>query len=86
MLKQHTATAVLRSRITVVSSMPGASSTTPQQQTVKMSTTDGNVRAQEVKQQKQTRPPATYFPLGYKDAAYQWVSFAHLGKKTSQRC
>lgn len=44
------------------------------QQQAKMSTTDGNVRAQEVKQQKPTRPPATFFPLGYKDAAYQWVS------------
>ncbi|CAM1511489.1 Fc.00g090020.m01.CDS01 [Cosmosporella sp. VM-42] len=45
-----------------------------------MSTTDGTVRAQqarpietaeELKQQPQTRP-SLFFPLGYKEAAYQW--------------
>ena len=48
-----------------------------------MSTADGGIRIQarpsaehtaEVRQQKPTQPPTTYFPLGYKDAAYQWVS------------
>lgn len=83
MLKQQTATAVLRSRITVVSSMPGANGTPPPPQQhhtqhVKMSTTGGNATAQaaqhEVKQKKPERPPSAFFPLGYKDAAYQWVS------------
>lgn len=23
-------------------------------------------------------PVSTYFPLGYKEAAFQWVSYAHL--------
>ena len=49
-----------------------------------MSTTDGTVRSQqtraavetaeEYKQQPPPRPNSTFFPLGYKDAAYQWVS------------
>jgi len=81
MLKQQTATAVLRSRITVVSSMLGANGTPPPPQQhhtqhVKMSTTGGNATAQaaqhEVKQKKPERPPSAFFPLGYKDAAYQW--------------
>lgn len=42
-----------------------------------MSTADGSVRAprgsEDVKQNPQ-KPPSTFFPLGYKDAAYQWVS------------
>jgi hypothetical protein len=48
-----------------------------------MFTADGSVRAQqaqahprsseELKQQKQ-RAPSLFFPLGYKEAAYQWVS------------
>ncbi|KAK7418544.1 hypothetical protein QQX98_003889 [Neonectria punicea] len=46
-----------------------------------MSTTDGTVRppssraadhAVEYKQQSVARPAAAFFPLGYKDAAYQW--------------
>lgn len=80
MLKQHSATSVLRSRITIVSSMPSAGANGSP--SVKMSTADGSVRAQqpaprasdEIKQQKPQRPPSVFFPLGYKDAAYQWVS------------
>ena len=30
--------------------------------------------AEEYKQTKPTRPSSLLFPLGYKDAAYQWVS------------
>jgi hypothetical protein len=53
-----------------------------------MSTTDGSVRVhqapnlpsdhapEQIKQQQPpSRGPATYFPLGYKEAAYQWVSY-----------
>ncbi|KPM35075.1 hypothetical protein AK830_g11492 [Neonectria ditissima] len=48
-----------------------------------MSTTDGTVRppssraadhADEYRQQPVARPAAAFFPLGYKDAAYQWWS------------
>ncbi|OAA68875.1 hypothetical protein ISF_03250 [Cordyceps fumosorosea ARSEF 2679] len=28
--------------------------------------------ATQIKQDRQTRPPSVYFPLGYKEAAYQW--------------
>lgn len=41
--------------------------------------------AEEVKQHKPVRgPPAVYFPLGYKEAAYQWVctSFKRLAQMT----
>ena len=54
-----------------------------------MSTTDGGgVRAQrgseDIKQPKAERP--AFFPLGYKDAAYQWVSHApEASKQTSPR-
>lgn len=55
-----------------------------------MSTTDGTVRAQqtrpvepaeEFKQQPPPRTTSVFFPLGYKDAAYQWVSTAVAAAK-----
>lgn len=49
-----------------------------------MSTADGSVRApnargadhpEHLRQQKpEQRPSTVYFPMGYKEAAYQWVS------------
>lgn len=83
MLKHQSATAVLQiSRITLAST---TSSSLPVSQSAKMSTADGSVRPQqarsvdrseELKQQKPERQPNVYFPLGYKEAAYQWVRYS----------
>ncbi len=74
MLKQQKATVFFqRSRITLASSFPTAS------KLAKMAAENGAARAQQqddtsqVKQTRETRPPPVYFPLGYKEAAYQWV-------------
>ncbi|KAM4056956.1 alpha/beta hydrolase fold domain-containing protein [Hirsutella rhossiliensis] len=73
MLKSHqTASAVLqRSRLSF------AASTCPPPP--KMSTTEAPLRPQHAhaddprpQQQRPQQPPSVYFPLGYKDAAYQW--------------
>ncbi|KAL6829910.1 alpha/beta-hydrolase [Trichoderma camerunense] len=80
MLKTQTVTAILhRSRInfnitTSSSSLPATAS--------KMSTTENAIRAhpppdapEELRQQRpQQQPSGAYFPLGYKEAAYQWWS------------
>uniref|UniRef100_A0A8H7NPH4 AB hydrolase-1 domain-containing protein n=1 Tax=Bionectria ochroleuca TaxID=29856 RepID=A0A8H7NPH4_BIOOC len=89
MLKQQAATAVLhRSRIIFVTSASNAGQLYhhPPPPSI-MSTTDGSVRVhqapnlpsdhapEQIKQQQPpSRGPATYFPLGYKEAAYQWWS------------
>lgn len=76
MLKTQTVTAILhRSRINISSSsLPATAS--------KMSTTENAIRAhpprdppEELRQQKPQQAAGAYFPLGYKEAAYQWVSF-----------
>lgn len=80
MLKTQTVTAILhRSRLnfnitTSSSSLPATAS--------KMSTTENAIRAhsppdapEELRQQRpQQQPSGAYFPLGYKEAAYQWWS------------
>ncbi|KGQ08252.1 putative cardiolipin-specific deacylase [Beauveria bassiana D1-5] len=72
MLKQQKATVFFqRSRVTLASSFPTSS------KIAKMAAEDGSARAQQqesgqIKQTRQTRPPSVYFPLGYKEAAYQW--------------
>jgi len=67
---------------TVVIHAPTSSSSPA---TARMTTTEGSVRTQHPHeagphatedlraQQRPQRPSAAYFPLGYKDAAYQWV-------------
>ncbi|PHH65899.1 hypothetical protein CDD81_1268 [Ophiocordyceps australis] len=80
MLKTHTASALLqRSRITLAatSSSPPPSSSPASSATkspITMSSTEGPVRPPQSQQQlKDQRPPeSAYFPLGYKEAAYQW--------------
>lgn len=77
MLKLQTSSAVLQlSRITLAASLPSTK--------CNMSTTDGTVRpppsraaehADEYKQTPPARTAAAFFPMGYKDAAYQWVSW-----------
>ncbi|KAJ4164968.1 hypothetical protein LMH87_006620 [Akanthomyces muscarius] len=72
MLRQQKATVFFqRSRITLASSFPTAS------KIAKMAAENGSARSQQddtsqIKQTRETRPPSVYFPLGYKEAAYQW--------------
>lgn len=77
MLKiQPTFAALQLSRLTLAASLPAAS--------CKMSTADGAVRPpraadapEEFKHQPELKPSSAFlFPLGYKDAAYQWVSLS----------
>lgn len=60
-----------------------------------MTTTDSAVRAHqaarpadqpvdEIRQQKPQQPPSVFFPLGYKEAAYQWVSPSILQRRRSK--
>ena len=79
MLTQQSSTVVLRSRIFLASSILVAggvnsnNSAVPQHK-ASMSTPDGSVRASEESRQQRPRQPSIFFPLGYKEAAYQWVS------------
>lgn len=84
MLKIPAATAgtlLHRSRIVLAAASASASaSAISKVRRPNMTSSEGSVRAgprpQDVPDHlKQTKPerPTTYFPLGYKDAAYQWV-------------
>jgi cardiolipin-specific phospholipase len=85
MLKTQTVTAILhRSRLNF--NITASSSSLPATAS-KMSTTENAIRAhpppdssEELRQQRpQQQPSGAYFPLGYKEAAYQWVCSLDLG-------
>ncbi|KAJ6784293.1 hypothetical protein PWT90_10039 [Aphanocladium album] len=71
MLRQQRGTVFFqRSRITLASSFPTSS------RIAKMAAENGAQQhedAAQIKQTRETRPPSVYFPLGYKEAAYQWL-------------
>ncbi|EGX93327.1 alpha/beta hydrolase, putative [Cordyceps militaris CM01] len=67
MLKQQKATVFFqRTRVTLASSFPTSS------KLAKMAAENEHVNTSQIKQNRETRPPSVYFPLGYKEAAYQW--------------
>lgn len=80
MIKHQVASTVLQAtRASLTSSLSLA-------QSAKMTTADSSLpppqarsfRAEEVKQTKQENQPAPYFPMPYRDAAYQWVSLINF--------
>jgi hypothetical protein len=82
MLKTQTVTAILhRSRLNLTLNTASTSPTaSPAYPVAKMSTTENAIRAQpppepteELRQGKPQPVKGAFFPLGYKDAAYQWV-------------
>lgn len=93
MLKYHiTAVLVRRSRLSWnAAAIPGiraASFAAPSSTyTMASSSADTPPSGETLKQQKPAQQgPVTYFPLGYKDAAYQWVSFMFYQPNSRARC
>jgi cardiolipin-specific phospholipase len=83
MLKTQTVTAILhRSRLNLALNTASTPTASPAYPVSKMSTTENAIRVQppleateELRQGKPQQVKGAYFPLGYKEAAYQWVCF-----------
>ncbi|KAM0484245.1 hypothetical protein ACHAPX_001664 [Trichoderma viride] len=82
MLKTQTVTAILhRSRLNLALNTASTPTASPAYPVSKMSTTENAIRVQppleateELRQGKPQQVKGAYFPLGYKEAAYQWWS------------